>query len=281
MFCVTSKIDSSKEASIANTKMDELLNIISKYARMRLNAGGPATELFSLEEDRAIEVTNKLDELDQELQRLFDGFEKQILVAYDNAYASKVSDNMIKIIIGVPNLLGMIFGILMTAEGIDEAGLPGMEEVPGVMMDNFNNWMENGTVSNEMALGELLFIMGHQGWGYGYYAPYFTRIEDPDPGCGIHDFMDIVRSYRDLSNFRLAFGTPEQILAGSIELTVDNLPEYIRYRIERFSGEMRVGLHCLLSRVDKSSYDLLFSLESWLDLALYRTDLYAELMNIL
>ena len=109
-------------------------------------------------------------------------------------------------------------------------------------------------------------------------------------------------------------------ILGSIELTVDNLPEYIKYRyeiilciinvffsfstylfshlykiiqsfylpfnlsifqsinlfiyiihlfislliylsrIERFSGEMRVGLHCLLSRVDKSSYDLLFSL---------------------
>ena len=36
------------------------------------------TEFLPLEEDRAIEVTKSLDDIDQEMERLFDGFEKQV-----------------------------------------------------------------------------------------------------------------------------------------------------------------------------------------------------------
>jgi len=279
LFCVTSKVNGHKQAALADSEMDEMIGLISLYFKLNNQAQNPGLEVTELTSKRIEELSRNIDELDNELKDIFGRFEKEIVASYDYVYSSIVSSNLIQFVIGALHVVGMVGGIFAVLDRTDTANFPA-NNISTTVLSNINELVEEGTFSNDLLVGDLLALFGQQCWGYGYYAPFFLTIQNPDPGCGIHDFYDIFRSYREFGDVRTFFGSPKQILSGAIILSVDNLPEYVKYRMEQFIRELKLGLHCLITRSDVTTYPLTHLLDSWLLLAKHRMDLTAELMNI-
>jgi len=280
LFCVISKTDRFVDAAVVKTIVDESIDVIQLIYSFAI-APPPTLPAASgdISEVKLSELQKDLDELDNELHAIWNVLETQVVEAYNFAYASRVSQNIIKVLIGIPNVLGLVFGILSVAETLDAGNIPGAADIPGVLADATTTAMTEGRVTNEFFIGELLNILGHQGWGYGYYAPLFTAIIDPTPECGVHQFHDVIRSYRDFQNFTETFGTAHEIISGSRVPRLETLPKYASYRIKRFSRELKLGLHCILSRREQTANTLLLSIEDWFSMALYRMELTSSFFS--
>jgi len=279
LFCVISKTDRFVDAAVVKTLLDESIDIIQLIYSFATAPPSLAAASGNISEVKLSELRKDLDELDQELHAIWNVLETQVVEAYNFAYASRVSQNIIKVMIGIPNVLGLVFGILSVAETFDAGNIPAAADIPGVLADATTTAMTEGRATNEFFFGELLNILGHQGWGYGYYAPLFTAIIDPTPECGVNQFHDVIRSYRDFQNFTETFGTADEIITGTRVLRLETLPKYASYRIKRFSRELKLGLHCILSRREKTATTLLFSIEDWLSMALYRMELTSSIFS--
>lgn len=274
LFCIVSKTDRFVEAAVVSSVVDEHIDIVQLLQSFGTS---PPSTPGTIPEDKLADLRIDLDDLDQELRKVWDGLEAQVLESYNFAYASRVSQNIIKVAIGIPNILGMVFGILGVLETMDAEELPAFADVPGVIVGAGTDVLTEGRATNEFFIAEFLNILGHQGWGYGYYAPYFLAIIDPDPGCGINQFHDVIRSYREFSNFTETFGTADEIASGRRILTLDVVPKFVAYRLKRFTRELKLALHCLLSRREETANQLLLNIEYWLTTALYRIEITSSI----
>jgi len=158
-------------------------------------------------------------------------------------------------------------------------GLPAIADIPPILSEKITNALQ-GQFTNDFLQGEGVAIVAMNAWAYGYYMPYFFGYENPDPGCGINEFHDVLRNYREFGTFGLTFGSPEHIVQGLFSTTANTLPIFAKYRVQRFVEELRLALHCLVNRSEKQAIDLASSIGVWLEIALLRLDLTSELMGI-
>ncbi|XP_023343425.1 uncharacterized protein LOC111712904 isoform X2 [Eurytemora carolleeae] len=283
LFCILSKTDRFPEATLVNSRIEEIVDLVLLYntIQSKIESEVDFEAEVSIEDEQLTELSTSIQECDDRMIELWDSLESKVVAAYEYAYASRVNHNLIKVVIGIPNIIGMVAGALGVIESKDYSTLPLLADIPAVLWENIRQFIFQGRPSNDFFVSEALSINGHFSWGYGYTAPYFLALVNPEPGCGVIEFLDISRSYSEFRNFTKTFGSGRDIVSGSAMLSVNTVPSFSSYRLKRFGRELKTALHCLLSRKEEPAYELLFIIETWLDIALFRMDLTASVYSLL
>jgi len=231
LYCVLSKSGSSTEAALVGSKLSEMVDITFLYKDLltMANSEDPVFQTVVKPEDEE-RLSKQIRDCDAQLDQLWSNFELQVAVAYDFAYSNRKSSNIIKVAIGFINLFANICGVLIVAEVKAATGLPAIADIPPILSEKITNALQ-GQFTNDFLQGEGVAIVAMNAWAYGYYMPYFFGYENPDPGCGINEFHDVLRNHREFGTFGLTFGSPEHIVQGLFSTTANTLPIFAKYRV--------------------------------------------------
>lgn len=268
-----------KEASFVEHQIEELFEIPFVYHQMATFTNQYSTG-FAVEKkirpEELKSLTASLELLDHNLKLKWDKLNNQVEKAYDLSYSSVVQQNINKIKIGVPNIVGTVFSILVLHSVMDYRSLPTLHAVPAVLSKSIQQ-LTRGQVTNDFFLGEKIAIFSQLLWGYGYTTPALGQIRDPNPGCGLKEVQRLKRKYSEFRDFTFTYGTAHQIYTGERHLTLNTLPVFAKYRMKRFVRELKSELFCLLNG---PSTTLSFYIDSWLQLSLRRMDITAKLRGL-
>ena len=241
---VVSKSEQNREAFLVQQTFTEMLALVSYHSE--LSPGPPPTA-------RDIQL------LDEELEATWREIRELVEETHTEVSASRAEKAAINIFLALLNAAGMLGGIFF-AIGTVQTTLERekLEEKadPYDSLVDVANWlvMDDHPSLYVKKAGGTALVLATLAWGYSYTFFYLLFLEHYEPGCGLMELDDVSARHLQLSSVRDALtGRGGSVIR-------------LRWDLENWRRDMRLGLHCLLSTREggrlADTIDIFYSLAS-------------------
>ena len=244
---IVSKKEKNREAYLVHQTFTEMLTLVTYYSEV--SPGPPA-------------ALQDIQLLDAELDLVWREMRELVEETLAEVSARRAETAAVKIFIALLNIAGMLGGIFFTSGRVqnilDQETLEEKIDPYDKLVD-VANWIvmdEHPSLSVKQVGGTAL-VLANLGWGYSYIAPYLLFLEHYDPGCGTMELDDVSAKYLHLSSVK------EALLGRSVAR--------LRWDLDNWRRELRLGLHCLLTT--REGVRLEDTIDIFVNLASARLDL--------
>lgn len=142
--------------------------------------------------------------------------------------ADIVSSNRDKIILGLANLFGMIFGV--------RSAIGDSQRTDGGI--------------NQLGFGDQLQVAAQVLYGYGYWGPFLLELEEARLSCGVYDFDSVLAEYGFLTEMASTYGYLNEYSGGNPrnQLTDITEPHVLIYYVTELNHAIKRALYCITSK---------------------------------
>jgi len=217
-----------KEAELVQLNFNEMMNLVNYHNQVSPDSippGNPASDLHLL---------------DAELRNLWGEIRDLVLETHAEVSARRAETAAIFIFIALLNIGGMLGGVFL-AQAKAKTEIDTMGTLPKPLdvsekLTEVANWLSMDEFPSIYVkeIGGACLTLAPLGWGYSYSFSYLLFVEQYEPGCGALELDDVYVRYFKFSDFGDLFrGQPVSV-------------QKLRWELESWQRELRLGLHCLL-----------------------------------
>ncbi len=163
--------------------------------------------------------------LDERLETVLNQLRHNIHKAVDSVEADIAVGNRDKVILGLANLFGSLFGVALATEGNPNLG--------------------------EITRGQRTQVAAQVLYGYGYWGPFLLEFEEARLDCNKYDLETALAEFGFLTDMATNYGYLENYGSGGdprAHLNDVTEPAVLQYYAVELNHAMKRALYCIVSR---------------------------------